>query len=167
METKICTSCNKELPATAEYFNYKNKKLEKFHSQCKQCRKIKRSKFNKNNTAKLVVEMTKKEKELIKENAYKTGRTISEYTRYVLINNEPIIIMEIEEIEKLESAINELAYQTKKIGNNCNQIAHNLNAMNIVNPKDIKEFSNNYNDLRKENEILIDLIKKLLGKINS
>ena len=38
--------------------------------------------------------------------------------------------------------------------------------MNIVNPKDIKEFSNSFKNLKEENEKLIKIILELMRDLN-
>ena len=91
---------------------------------------------------------------------------ITKYINLTLLKNRPIIVTGIDEINRLEAAVNSLAHQTKKIGNNVNQVSHNLNAMNIVNPKDIKEFSNSFKNLTEENEKLIKITLDLMEKLN-
>ena len=91
---------------------------------------------------------------------------ITKYIILTLLKNRPIIVTGIDEINQLEIAANELAHQTKKIGSNVNQISHNLNAMNIVNPNDIKEFTDNFKNLKEENKKLIKLMLELMENLN-
>ena len=168
MEEKKCTKCGKTFPNTNEYFNYRNKKKGRLQSECKSCSKLRRKAYERkdNDQEVLYIRLSKKEKEIIKENAEKVGMNITKYIILTLLKNRPIIVTGIDEINQLEAAANSLAHQTKKIGSNFNQVSHNLNAMNIVNPKDIKEFSNNFKYLKEENEKLIKMILDLMEKLN-
>lgn len=168
MEEKKCTKCGKVFPNTNEYFNYRNKKTGRLQSECKSCTKLRRKTYKRKDSSQevLYIRLSKKEKEVIKENAKKVEMNITKYITLTLLKNRPIIVTGIDEINKLEIATNELAHQTKKIGNNVNQVSHNLNAMNIVNPKDIKEFTNSFKDLKEENERLIKIILELMEKMN-
>ena len=168
MEEKKCTKCGKIFPNTNEFFNYRNKKKGRLQSECKSCSKLRRKAYKKKDSDQevLYIRLDKKEKEIIKENAEKVGMNITKYIILTLLKNRPIIVTGVEEINQLEIAANELAHQTKKIGNNVNQVSHNLNAMNIVNPKDIKEFSNSFKNLKEENEKLIKIMLDLMEKLN-
>ena len=168
MEEKKCTKCGKTFPNTSEYFNYRNKNKGRLQSECKSCSKLRRKacKRKDNGQEVLYIRLSKKEKEVIKENAEKVVMNITKYIILTLLKNRPIIVTGIDEINRLETAANELAHQTKKIGANCNQVSHKLNAMNIVNPKDIKEFANSFKDLKKENEKLIKITLDLMEKLN-
>ena len=168
MEEKKCTNCGKTFPNTNEYFNYRNKKKGRLQSECKSCSKLRRKAYKKKDSDQevLYIRLSKKEKEIIKENAEKVGMNITKYIILTLLKNRPIIVTGVEEINQLEESTNSLAHQTKKIGNNVNQISHNLNAMNIVNPNDIKEFTNNFKYLKEENEKLIKMILQLMENLN-
>lgn len=168
MEEKKCTKCGKIFPNTNEYFNYRNKKKGRLQSECKSCSKLRREAYERkdNDQEVLYIRLSKKEKEIIKENAEKVGMNITKYIILTLLKNRPIIVTGIDEINQLEESINSLAHQTKKIGSNVNQAVHNLNAMNIINPKDIKEFSNNFKNLKEENEKLIKIILGLMENLN-
>ena len=168
MEEKKCTKCGKTFPNTNEFFNYRNKKKGRLQSECKSCSKLRRETYERKDNGQevLYIRLSKKEKEIIKKNAEKVGMNITKYIVLTLLKNRPIIVTGIDEINQLEAAVNELAHQTKKIGSNCNQVAHNLNAMNIINPKDIKEFSNNFKNLKEENEKLIKITLGLMEKLN-
>ena len=168
MEEKKCTKCGKIFPNTSEYFNYRNKKKGRLQNECKSCSKLRRKAYERKNSGQevLYIRLSKKEKEIIKENAEKVGMNITKYIILTLLKNRPIIVTGIDEINRLEASVNSLAHQTKKIGSNVNQVAHTLNAMNIVNPKDIKEFSNNFKDLKEENEKLIKIILQLMENLN-
>ena len=168
MEEKKCTKCGKVFPNTNEFFNYRNKKKGRLQSECKSCSKLRRKAYERKDNGQeiLYIRVSKKEKEIIKENAEKVGMNITKYIILTLLKNRPIIVTGIDEINQLEIAANELAHQTKKIGSNVNQISHNLNAMNIVNPNDIKEFSNSFKNLKEENEKLIKITLELMEKLN-
>lgn len=168
MEEKKCTKCGKTFPNTNEFFNYRNKRKGRLQSECKSCSKLRRKAYERkdNDQEVLYIRLSKKEKEIIKENAEKVGMNITKYIILTLLKNRPIIVTGIDEINQLEEAANELAHQTKKIGSNANQIAHNLNAMNIVNSKDIKEFTNNFKYLKEENEKLIKIMLDFMEKLN-
>lgn len=168
MEEKKCTKCGKIFPNTSEYFNYRNKKKGRLQSECKSCSKLRRKTYKRKDSDQevLYIRLSKKEKEIIKDNAEKVGMNITKYIILTLLKNRPIIVSGIDEINQLEAAANELAHQTKKIGNNVNQVSHNLNAMNIVNPKDIKEFIDNFKSLKEENEKLIKITLDLMEKMN-
>lgn len=45
METKICTKCNKEYPATAEYFYRNSKSTDGLRCECKQCQQKQYAKY--------------------------------------------------------------------------------------------------------------------------
>lgn len=51
-ETKVCSSCGRDLPLTEEYFNKKSKKhgsKDGFRSDCRECRsKARRKSYNEN-----------------------------------------------------------------------------------------------------------------------
>ena len=70
METKICTKCGEELPATLEYF-YKDKTYTNgLRGSCKKC-EIKRSKEYKINNTEKIKEYIKNNKERIAKNKRK------------------------------------------------------------------------------------------------
>lgn len=72
METKICTKCNKELPATNDYF-YKSKIIKSgLRPACKKCNDTEKKEYSKTEKGKKIIEEYRinyyqKHKEQIKE----------------------------------------------------------------------------------------------------
>lgn len=47
METQVCNSCNKELPATLEYFYWSQYKKNHLYGHCKECHKVRQDETRK------------------------------------------------------------------------------------------------------------------------
>lgn len=67
MQTKVCTTCNKELPATTDYFHYSSTIKSGLRSRCKECTKI----YNKKNHDRYYKENKEKVNKKNMENYYK------------------------------------------------------------------------------------------------
>ena len=52
-KTRVCTKCKRELPATAEYFNYCNKVKDGCEARCKDCRREEGRDYKANNKSKI------------------------------------------------------------------------------------------------------------------
>lgn len=128
METRKCSGCNNTYPYTNEYFNFKNKAKGELHSRCKKCTREADRKRSKNSEIEcLRIEVSKKEKLRIENNAKKLGIDVSKYIRYVALKNQPIIIKDLVELEPIEKTFGNIEFQIKRLGVNVNQISKNLN----------------------------------------
>ena len=113
-----------------------------------------------NKTKRSNLRLTPDDKKTIENNAKKMGLKISDYARYTLIKNKPLIIKNIIELEPIEKAFGNLEYQVNKLGNNVNQIAKNLNQGGTVKESTINDLINVMNILNKRLEVIENEIIK-------
>lgn len=89
-ETKVCTKCGKEFPATSEYFRRNSKCKDGLGSQCKQCQKEYNKKYNIENKEKKNAhnrEYRANNKEFVKERWYANAEKYKERQRQYAIEN--------------------------------------------------------------------------------
>jgi len=79
MQTKICSKCSKELPATNEYFQPRKVSKDGLYSYCKDCLKIEHKKYRENNKEKIAM----KSKQFRIDNKEKTA----EYSKIYRLKN--------------------------------------------------------------------------------
>lgn len=138
-ETKTCTCC-KETKAV-DQFKWRNKKMGERTNLCKKCANEKNKKYPKKKKYKKVeLNFTEEEMALIKERSNENNTTTGRYLKKLALDKKigkEIIWKDIERFNEIKAMLSIFTNQTKRIGNNINQLAYVYNSTGEINQKGI------------------------------
>ncbi|MBX4267144.1 plasmid mobilization relaxosome protein MobC [Clostridium estertheticum] len=144
LEFKKCIDCNKEYPATTEFFHQNGKKLQ---VRCKKCHNILRNnnrKKEKENSNKSRLVFSEKEEKSFSEKAKEFNMSRTDFIKLMVLKSEGEILVKIE--PKCFDVFNN---QIMGMATNINQIAHVCNTANNVYQVDVENLRNEFKKIRE------------------
>lgn len=122
-------------------------------------------KINRYRANSILVMVTSKEKQRIRENMNEAGfKKISNYMRNMALHGE-VVKNDFVILREALAETGQYVYELNKIGNNLNQIAHKLNQTDLVEKEDVQflvsEFTKLKNNYIKSQKVLMQGIRKI------
>ncbi|WP_288326059.1 plasmid mobilization relaxosome protein MobC [uncultured Clostridium sp.] len=149
VELKKCIDCNKEYPATTEYF-YKNG--TKLQVRCKKCHNLKRKinlKKEKENLSKSRIVLTEKQEKIFSKRAEEFCMSKTDFLKLMIVKAESEAFVKID-----SKCFDNFNYQIMGIARNINQMAHVCNMTNSVSVIDIENLRKEFKKIREwQNEL--------------